>query len=88
IHQKRDIALLECYPHTGRTHQIRVHLTSIGLSILGDSQYGSAKQMASRMMLHAASLKFIHPIKNEMIHIQSALPLDFTHAMHRWGIEV
>ena len=69
--------LVECYPKSGRTHQIRVHLESIGLSILGDSQYGSAKEKASRMMLHCSQLSFIHPLTNESLVIDSKWPQDF-----------
>jgi 23S rRNA-/tRNA-specific pseudouridylate synthase len=49
-------SLVEARPHTGRTHQIRVHLESSGLSIIGDATYGGAP--ATRMMLHCASLTF------------------------------
>jgi RluA family pseudouridine synthase len=51
-----DCSLVEARPHTGRTHQIRVHLESSGLSIIGDATYGGAP--ATRMMLHCASLTF------------------------------
>jgi len=55
-----SFALLSVRPKTGRTHQIRVHLTSIGHPIVGDALYGPKKQppWASRLMLHAASIEF------------------------------
>jgi 23S rRNA-/tRNA-specific pseudouridylate synthase len=51
-----DISLVEAHPLTGRTHQIRVHLASVGLPILGDTTYGG--QTAGRMMLHCSAMKF------------------------------
>lgn len=57
-------SLLRCHPHTGRTHQIRVHLCSIGHPILGDFHYCRAFRSsypAKRCMLHASALSFVHP---------------------------
>lgn len=54
----RDISLLEIYPQTGRTHQIRVHLKSIGHPICGDKLYGRKNDGFSRLMLHSLSLQF------------------------------
>jgi 23S rRNA pseudouridine1911/1915/1917 synthase len=58
--KSQSYSLLEVYPKTGRTHQIRVHLTSIGHPIVGDALYGPKKQppWAKRLMLHAASIEF------------------------------
>ncbi len=66
-----DLALIEATPRTGRTHQIRVHLASCGLPIVGDTTYGG--RPASRMMLHCASLSFTSP--QGVVHVISA-PLD------------
>jgi tRNA pseudouridine32 synthase/23S rRNA pseudouridine746 synthase len=58
-------ALLELQPHTGRMHQLRVHLASIGRPIVGDARYGGALMLEGepvpRLMLHAAALEFPHP---------------------------
>lgn len=65
-------SLLRCHPHTGRTHQIRVHLSSIGHPILGDFHYCRAFRSsfpAKRCMLHASSLSFIHPYTKKIISL-------------------
>ena len=61
--------LLECRPLTGRTHQIRVHLSSLGIPILGDVLYGSLPY--ERLMLHAKSLSFQHPVTGETLCVSS-----------------
>lgn len=64
--------------HTGRTHQIRVHLSELGFPILGDEIYGSQseKKSVARLALHAAELGFIHPITNESMNFQIGWPVD------------
>lgn len=77
----KGIALLKCYPQTGRTHQIRVHLAGMGHPILGDKQYGKEVRSSyrpKRCLLHAFSLAFKHPFTNEMINVESPLPVDFS----------
>ena len=57
-------SLIECYPKTGRTHQIRVHLCEMGHPLLGDNQYGGGGCSSGpipRILLHAESLEFFHP---------------------------
>jgi len=67
---------------TGRTHQIRVHTSYMGHPILGDTRYGGPKALpngrqAGRVMLHAISLKFKHPIKGNDLYFESPLPVEF-----------
>lgn len=77
-------AHVRCRLETGRTHQIRVHLASIGHPVLGDSAYGRTpgKQLAAvigtmeRQALHAAELGFVHPLTGETLHFTSSLPDD------------
>lgn len=64
--------LIQAEPHTGRMHQIRVHLADYGLPIVGDTLYGRKK--APRLMLHAQRLRFLHPITNQEIIVESAIP--------------
>lgn len=76
----KNVSLVECQPKTGRTHQIRVHLSQMGHPILGDYQYGKvfrSKMPCPRMMLHASSVKFIHPKTLEKMHIEAPIPEDF-----------
>jgi len=80
-----DAALVECRLETGRTHQVRVHLASIGHALLGDQVYGRPRTTHReilkrldfrRQALHAAVLGFIHPVSKENVTFQSALPSD------------
>ena len=59
------------YPQTGRSHQLRVHMESIGHPIVGDPIYG---QSAERLMLHAQTLKFHHPVTGEPIQLECPVP--------------
>ncbi|QNE31295.1 RluA family pseudouridine synthase [Sphingomonas sp. NBWT7] len=84
-HRLRDAALIECRLETGRTHQVRVHMASIGHALLGDPVYSRTKQVHKRTLdelafhrqaLHAARLGFVHPITNEMLTFDSVMPAD------------
>ena len=67
---------------TGRTHQIRVHMSHIGHPVAGDLLYGTAcPQLIGRQALHAASLRFIHPITKKELHIEAPLPDDMNEAI-------
>lgn len=72
------LSLVRLTLHTGRTHQIRVHMASIGHPLIGDDLYGSPYQHFSRQALHSASLAFVHPISGQPIQIHSSLPNDMT----------
>ncbi len=68
---------LEIRPETGRTHQIRVHLASVGLPIAGDTVYGRARRAEiDRPALHAAVLGFVHPESGEGLRFEAPLPQD------------
>ena len=70
-------ALLEAHPKTGRTHQIRVHLSALGFPILGDVLYGSQEtDLISRPALHALLLTFTHPVSGERVTYTVPLPND------------
>ena len=70
-------SLVMCQIFTGRTHQIRVHLNSIGHSIIGDKIYGKSAAGYSRHMLHAWRLGFFHPITENWLEFEAELPDDF-----------
>ncbi|MEI3518230.1 MAG: RluA family pseudouridine synthase [Clostridia bacterium] len=74
-----DFTLVEAVLETGRTHQIRVHMSYIRHPLLGDTLYGPAKNGygAKRQMLHAGVLGFIHPVTGEYMEFNSPLPQDF-----------
>ena len=78
-----DLAsLISCTLHTGRTHQIRVHMSSIGHPLLGDSAYGwkantRMKRDPGRVMLHSARLCVIHPKTGKKLDLKAPLPADF-----------
>jgi len=81
----RDAALVECRLETGRTHQVRVHMASLGHPLLGDPTYGrSGKSHRDllkdlnfhRQALHAAELGFIHPVSKNRLSFASGMPAD------------
>jgi RluA family pseudouridine synthase len=76
---------IEATPKTGRTHQIRVHLSEYGLPIIGDDFYGVSNNDATRLMLHASRLTFRHPVTGSEITVESALPQDFRQCLDRIG---
>ena len=79
IINENGLSLLKVEIQTGRTHQIRVHLSSIGHPIYGDKVYSKKyKSVSSRMLLHSYRLKFKHPIKNKFIDIKDDIPKEFT----------
>ena len=65
---------VRCYLHTGRTHQIRVHLSALGYPLAGDDLYGGSLTWRSKQCLHASELYFIHPITQEWTALQAPLP--------------
>ena len=73
---KDGISLLRLKLETGRTHQIRVHMTSIGHPLLGDTLYNPTTKLMTRQALHSHSLEFVHPITKENMYFEAPLPKD------------
>ena len=76
IERFKDYTLLEVNIETGRTHQIRVHLSQIGYPIVGDFVYSNGRNPfgVEGQMLHSAKLDFVHPTKGEKMHLEAKLP--------------
>lgn len=74
---EKNYDIVECLLETGRTHQIRVHLSYIGHPLIGDTLYGNNSKYISRQALHAYKVEFIHPITNKLTQFTSDLPKDF-----------
>jgi 23S rRNA pseudouridine1911/1915/1917 synthase len=81
----REAALVECRLETGRTHQVRVHMASIGAPLIGDPTYGRTRKSHRalletlgfrRQALHAAHLGFVHPVTSETLAFESKIPED------------
>ena len=82
-------AHVDLFPQTGRTHQLRVHLTALGCPILGDPTYGGKRVSAigeisiPRVMLHAQALGFVHPETQEFMNFTAPLPTDMAGVVHQ-----
>jgi len=75
----KKATLLEVYPKTGRTHQIRVHMAFLGHPVLGDVLYGIQSPWIGRQALHARILGFKHPSSREMMRFDAEIPSDMRH---------
>ena len=71
-----DFDVLRLCLRTGRTHQIRVHMSFLGHPLLGDTLYGGKTEKISRQALHAADVSFVHPVTGEALHFEAPLPQD------------
>jgi 23S rRNA pseudouridine1911/1915/1917 synthase len=79
VERREDFTVLEVAPVTGRTNQIRIHLKSLGHPLLGESVYVFRKDFDlkfKRVALHAAYLRFTHPVTKEILEFKSGLPDD------------
>ncbi len=84
-----EASLLRCQLETGRTHQIRVHLASIGLSLLGDLTYGVPDPFGiGRPLLHAYRLTFRHPTSDAAMSFVAPVPSDLATALDGFGIDL
>lgn len=94
LERLQDCSLIECRLETGRTHQVRVHLASIGHALLGDPVYGRTSPALRpllksldfrRQALHAAVLGFVHPVSGDRLSFSSELPPDMAELIDQTG---
>lgn len=79
--------LVECTLQTGRTHQIRVHMASLGHPLVADTVYGGALAAGlARQALHAFHLAFVHPMTGQLLDFSADLPRDMRAALEVWGL--
>ncbi|MGL4970002.1 MAG: RluA family pseudouridine synthase, partial [Cetobacterium sp.] len=78
-----DLTLIELELFTGRTHQIRAHMSLVGHPILGDDLYGGGDSRAKRQLLHAFKLIFTDVETSEKIKVEAELPDDFKEILHK-----
>ena len=82
IKEINNMSLIYLYLKTGRTHQIRVHLSYIGHPIIGDSLYGRTSSIINRQALHACKVSFTHPITKEKMYFESKIPKDIEQILY------
>lgn len=89
LHEVPGAALLETRAVTGRLHQVRAHLQSIGCAILGDAFYGTVAVAgaAPRLALHAHRITLTHPATGEAMDLRSKLPRDLKHLCRKLGLD-
>jgi 23S rRNA pseudouridine1911/1915/1917 synthase len=85
---QEEACLVQCTLHSGRTHQIRVHMAHIGHPLLGDSLYAGPMGLGiTRQALHAYRLSFAHPITEQPVAFESALPEDMVRVLSQMGLK-
>ena len=76
LSRNKEYSLVRCILETGRTHQIRCHMSYLGNPLAGDDLYGGNRDKISRQALHCSYLRFIHPVAKQTIEIKSQMPDD------------
>ena len=78
-----NCTLLEIRLETGRTHQIRVHLSHISHPLAGDDMYGGSRKLIARQARHCGKMSFIHPISGENVTVSADMPEDMTEIIRK-----
>ena len=84
LKEYNDFSLVNCILKTGRTHQIRVHMSAIDHPLLGDTLYGCASNLIDRQALHSYRISFIHPINHRTINLSCDLPYDMKNVLNSY----
>ncbi|WP_251441366.1 RluA family pseudouridine synthase [Veillonella intestinalis] len=74
IKRNKRLSLVRFQLHTGRTHQIRVHMAHLGYPLVGDDLYGGSLDLLAQQALHAIGLQFVHPMTKKLLHLHTNLP--------------
>ena len=82
VSTQQALTYVQCVLHTGRTHQIRVHLSHLGFPLAGDDLYGGHLDYIRRQALHAGYLAFTHPMTQEYIELRAPIPKDMKCLLH------
>lgn len=82
----KGYTLVSLQIETGRTHQIRVHMSHFGHPLAGDDMYGGHLDILSRQALHCTNIQFVHPVSGQAMHFSCALPRDMEHLLERSGM--
>ncbi|MBQ7578684.1 MAG: RluA family pseudouridine synthase [Synergistaceae bacterium] len=82
IKEAEKFSLVECKLYTGRTHQIRVHMSAAGCPLYGDFTYGAQEKFMNRVFLHSWKLSFIHPITGQELKFRQNIPEEFINLLH------
>jgi 23S rRNA pseudouridine1911/1915/1917 synthase len=89
VSHSHGAVLVACKLFTGRTHQIRVHLSWLGLPLVADAVYGGRSSPAiDRQALHAACLQFVHPVTEEFLKFTAPIPPDMNACMAQEGLQM
>ena len=83
IESRNGLSLIRLRLETGRTHQIRVHMSHIGCPLAGDELYGGQRERIGRQALHAYRLQFLHPLTREAINVTAPLPQDMKNLLQQ-----
>jgi len=80
-----ELSIVKLKPVTGRTHQIRLHMSAIGCPLCGDELYGGHKEYIERAALHSYFIHLVHPVTNKTLEIYAPIPEDMKNIPINWG---
>ena len=86
VAESDQATLLKVRLHTGRTHQIRVHMAYLGHPLVGDDMYGDDHELMARQALHCRYLSFYSPFQGHQLTVTAALPADLANAVEQLGL--